>query len=616
MSPDHPQERDRKKRKRSKTHEESSDFKPHSKGGNDGEACNIDTECHSQTDKKKKKKHAKTEELADKSDSIHDTANDTTTTLVQSKASPDKNGKKRKGDDTSATPAVCDVEASAPKTRKKRKRQEAVEMGESIPDSSTTADGKARVDKKTTPAPPLSPKEALEYVAKHSISFTSPPGTQAIIPITSFSQLDIPGELRTALSKFEEPTPIQACTWALALKGQDVVGIAETGSGKTLAFGIPALARLVKSEDTSQKKKKSGSSISVLVVAPTRELALQTHDTLSDLGRPFGIASVAVFGGVQKGPQIQMLQNATKSKNEMTTRIIVGTPGRILDLMNEGVCDLSGVDYLVLDEADRMLDKGFENDIRKIISSTKPSPERQTMMFSATWPEAIRRLASSFFCKHIRITVGTDDLTANSRVEQSVQVIDDARQKDSRLLGALKSLSLKKKPGGSSESRVLVFALYKKEAARVEQMLGRQGYTVCALHGDMSQSARMEMLERFRSGQVNLMVATDVAARGLDIPNVGAVINYTFPLTVEDYVHRIGRTGRGGKSGKSITFFTGDAHERSLAGEFARVLREGGFEYEELKRFPMTIKKREHSVYGAFYRDDILVPKGPTKIVF
>jgi ATP-dependent RNA helicase DBP3 len=126
----------------------------------------------------------------------------------------------------------------------------------------------------------------------------------------------------------------------------------------------------------------------------------------------------------------------------------------------------------------------------------------------------------------------------------------------------------------------------------------------------------MEKLEMFRSGQVKLMVATDVAARGLDIPDVGAVINYTFPLTIEDYVHRIGRTGRGGKSGKSITFFTGDNHERSLAGEFVRLLREGGFEYSEMKRFPMTIKKKEHSVYGAFYRDDIPVPKGPTKIVF
>ncbi|KAF8350285.1 P-loop containing nucleoside triphosphate hydrolase protein [Amanita rubescens] len=433
-------------------------------------------------------------------------------------------------------------------------------------------------------------------------------------PIISFSQLDIPDQLRTAFTGFKEPTPIQACTWPPGLKGHDIVGIAETGSGKTLAFGIPALARLVKSSEA--QKKGSKSTVSVLVVAPTRELALQTHDTLSALGKSFGIASVAVFGGVPKEPQVKMLRNASKVKDGLTTRIVVGTPGRILDLIQEGACDLGGVDYLVLDEADRMLDKGFENDIRSIISYTKQGPERQTMMFSATWPEAVRRLAGTFQRNPIRVTVGSDDLAANSRVEQVLRVFDDSRQKDSRLLDTLRSLALKKKPNSSFDSRVLVFALYKKEAARLEQMLRQQGYTACALHGDMSQSARMEMLERFKSGQANLMVATDVAARGLDIPNVGTVINYTFPLTIEDYIHRIGRTGRGGKSGKSITFFTGDNHERSLAGEFAKVLREGGFDYEGLKKFPMTIKKKEHSVYGAFYRDDIPVPKGPTKIVF
>ncbi|KAF8736639.1 hypothetical protein AX14_014212 [Amanita brunnescens Koide BX004] len=458
--------------------------------------------------------------------------------------------------------------------------------------------------------------EVSEFLVKHGITIDTPPGVQSPTPIISFSQLHIPDQLRTAFAGFKEPTPIQACTWPPGLEGHDVVGIAETGSGKTLAFGIPALARLVKSSATQKNHQGSKSTVSVLVVAPTRELALQTHDTLSTLGKPFDIASVAVFGGVPKEPQVKMLRGASKVHEGMTTRIIVGTPGRILDLVQEGACDLGGVNYLVLDEADRMLDKGFENDIRSIISYTKQGSERQTMMFSATWPEAVRRLASTFQRSPIRVTVGSDDLMANSRIEQVLQVLEDSRQKDSKLFDALHSLALKKKPEGSSDSRVLVFALYKKEAARLEQTLRRQGFTVCALHGDMSQSARMEMLERFKSGQANLMVATDVAARGLDIPNVGAVINYTFPLTVEDYIHRIGRTGRGGKSGKSITFFTGDNHERSLAGEFAKVLRDGGFDYEGLKKFPLTIKKKEHSVYGAFYRDDIPVPKGPTKIVF
>ncbi|KAG1845107.1 P-loop containing nucleoside triphosphate hydrolase protein [Suillus subalutaceus] len=387
-----------------------------------------------------------------------------------------------------------------------------------------------------------------------------------------------------------EPTPIQACTWPPALKGKDVVGIAETGSGKTLAFGIPALAQLIASP---KKPKKKESTISVLVVAPTRELAIQTHDALSALGAPFGIASVAVFGGVPKDPQIKALANG--NADGKITRIVVGTPGRIIDLVHDGACDLSRVNYLVLDEADRMLDKGFENDITKIISYTIQGEERQTMMFSATWPEAVRRLASSFQHNPVRVTVGSDDLTANSRVEQVVEVFDDPRDKDNRLLKRLKDLSHKKTSRkGSDEARILIFALYKKEATRIEQSLRRAGYDVGALHGDMSQTARMDALERFKTGETGLLVATDVAARGLDIPNVGAVINYTFPLTLEDYIHRIGRTGRGGRSGKSITFFTGENHERALAGELARVLREGGFDAQadNLKQFPMTIKKK------------------------
>ncbi|KAJ7293933.1 P-loop containing nucleoside triphosphate hydrolase protein [Mycena rebaudengoi] len=469
-----------------------------------------------------------------------------------------------------------------------------------------------------TAAAPATPEEAAAFLAKHSITIHTPPDEDALPPILAFPQLAIPNSLRSSFEGFSEPTPIQACTWPPALLGRDVVGIAETGSGKTLAFGIPALSRLISSP--SHHQNQDGSTISVLVVAPTRELALQTHETLSTLGAPLGIASVAVFGGVPKEPQVRMLRNmnkATVGMGKATTRIVVGTPGRILDLVQEGACDLSGVNYLVLDEADRMLDKGFENDIRNIISHTKQGADRQTMMFSATWPDAVRRLASTFQQNPVRVTVGSDDLTANSRVEQVVEVFDDTRSKDSRLLGHLRTLAHKKTTTtGAADARILVFALYKKEASRVEQMLGRQGYAVGALHGDMSQTARMEALERFKNGTTGLLVATDVAARGLDIPNVGAVINYTFPLTIEDYIHRIGRTGRGGKSGKSITFFTGENHERSLAGELARVLRESGFKAEGLDKFPMTIKKKEHGAYGAFFRDDIPMPKGPTKIVF
>ncbi|TBU23096.1 DEAD-domain-containing protein [Dichomitus squalens] len=535
-------------------------------------------------------------------------------------------------------------DASASKKEKKRRKKEAAaaaaaehtpddpvpepEVSSSEPQSTKEKKGKrdkkAKKDKKGVPVDPSSssssspasatPVDIEAFLQKNEITLTIPDGSAPFTPVLSFAALDIPPKLRAAFDGFKEPTPIQACSWPPALEWRDVVGIAETGSGKTLAFGLPALARLLASPID---KKSKGTTVSVLVVAPTRELAIQTHETLDKLGEPFGIASVAVFGGVDKGPQIKALKNMNKDKGKgTTTRIVVGTPGRILDLVNEGACDLSRVSYLVLDEADRMLDKGFENDIRNIIGHTMQGPERQTLMFSATWPDAVRRLAATFQRDPVRVTVGSDDLTANSRVEQVVEVFDEPREKDSRLLGHLRTLMPKKSKGSTDDARILIFALYKKEAQRVDSMLRSKGFSVGGLHGDMSQAARIEALQNFKTGATSLLVATDVAARGLDIPNVAAVINYTFPLTIEDYIHRIGRTGRGGKSGKSITFFTGEGHERALAGELARVLRESGFEAEGLQKFPMTIKKKTHSAYGAFFRDDIPTPKGPTKITF
>ncbi|CDO74783.1 hypothetical protein BN946_scf185001.g31 [Trametes cinnabarina] len=603
-----------------------------------------DMKSSSKVDKKKRKKdkndkEAQSEDAAVDADLPADlnagqdeAAMDVDTSAEPTMEKKDKKKRKREAEESGATES-----SSSKKDKKKRKKESQQEEAfteeaaeSAVSDSQPTKDKKHSKDKKHkkhkrkesfAAAEPSTSKLAVTnsasssdveaFLKKHEITLHVPDGVPPIIPILSFDQLDVPAELRSAFNGFKEPTPIQACSWPPALEGRDVVGIAETGSGKTLAFGLPAMAHLLKARPS---KKQMGTTVSVLVVAPTRELAIQTHETLEKLGAPFGIASVAVFGGVDKGPQIKTLKNM--NKDGKTTRIIVGTPGRLLDLVNDGACDLSRVSYLVLDEADRMLDKGFENDIRAIIGHTMQGDERQTLMFSATWPEAVRRLASTFQRNPVRVTVGSDDLTANSRVEQVVEVFDDPRSKDSRLLGHLRTLLPKKSKGSSEDPRILIFALYKKEATRVENMLRSKGFSVMGLHGDMSQSARMDALQQFKSGASTLLVATDVAARGLDIPNVSAVINYTFPLTIEDYIHRIGRTGRGGKSGKSITFFTGENHERALAGELARVLRESGFDAEPLKIFPMTIKKKEHSAYGAFFRNDIPAPKGPTKITF
>ncbi|KAI0820634.1 P-loop containing nucleoside triphosphate hydrolase protein [Trametes gibbosa] len=519
-------------------------------------------------------------------------------------AGPSKKEKKRKKD-VQSVPSQSEQEPPSEAQSHKEKKHKKEKKGKDIVPIADLP------PVPTTSSP--SSSDVQSFLKKHEITLHIPDGVPSYEPILSFDRLDVPAKLRAAFNGFKEPTPIQACSWPPALDGRDVVGIAETGSGKTLAFGLPALARILKATSQEQKKQKR-TTVSVLVVAPTRELAIQTHETLEDLGAPFGIASVAVFGGVDKAPQIRTLKNA--NKDGKTTRVIVGTPGRILDLVNDGACDLSRVSYLVLDEADRMLDRGFENDIRAIIGHTIQGAGRQTLMFSATWPDAVRRLASTFQRDPIRVTVGSDDLTANSRVEQVVEVFDEPWSKDSRLLGHLQTLLPRNSKGNPEDARILIFALYKMEARRVEGMLKSKGFSVLGLHGDLSQSARMDALQRFKSGAATLLVATDVAARGLDIPNVAAVINYTFPLTIEDYIHRIGRTGRGGNSGKSITFFTGENHERALAGELARVLRESGFEAKGLQKFPMTIKKKEHGAYGAFFRDDIPIPKGPTKIKF
>ncbi|KAG7336501.1 DEAD/DEAH box helicase domain protein, partial [Nitzschia inconspicua] len=358
----------------------------------------------------------------------------------------------------------------------------------------------------------------------------------------------------TDANKFQKPSPIQAQSWPILMHHKrDVVGIAETGSGKTLAFGIPALSSM-------SKESKSGRRLPrMLVLSPTRELAMQVETVLQEYGK--------------------------------------------VDLINEGSCDLSKVQHLVLDEADRMLDMGFEEDVKFIISQCMPKEDgRQTAMFSATWPAAIQDIAMNYMIDPIRIYVGfeaivgsngenniDDSLSANKRVEQHVEVIED-RMRDRRLRELLRQHQ-------QSKQRILIFALYKKEAERLEHALNREGFNVCSIHGNKHQGARTQALSDFKDGKCQMMVATDVAARGLDIPDVELVVNYTFPLTIEDYVHRIGRTGRAGKTGISYTFF--QPSDKSHAGELQQVIKQAGQEPpEELLKFGSTIKKKEHKLYG------------------
>ncbi len=278
-------------------------------------------------------------------------------------------------------------------------------------------------------------------------------------------------------------------------------------------------------------------------------------------------------------------------------------------MLEEGVLSLSQVTYLVLDEADRMLDDGFEKSIRSILSKCPPAGVRQTAMFSATWPEEIRQLADKFLNKDVvRVTVGGDELSANHRVTQIVECVE-GHQKDKKLFGLLE------KYHSSRKNRCLIFVLYKKEAVELQNRIAARGYNVTGIHGDKSQHERTAALEEFKSGKVPLLIATDVAARGLDIPQVEYVINYSFPLTVEDYVHRIGRTGRGGATGISHTFFTD--FDKQLAGALVAVLQEANQEVpKDIYKYPLITKKKQSKLYGDFGPKQDLMGKKATKITF
>ena len=422
-------------------------------------------------------------------------------------------------------------------------------------------------------------------------------------PILSFDHLPQENLFHHfVLEKFQQPTTIQSASWPYAFAGRDIVGVAETGSGKTLAFGLPLAlhitTRLKAGENTSRIKR----SPLALVISPTRELAVQIHEQIAKLGASNSFNVATIFGGVPKEKQTPHLRKV---------HCCVATPGRLRDYMqelphkNDGFVrgdrlDLSRVRFVVLDEADRMLDTGFEDDVREILRACAETGKRQTLMYTATWPASVRAIADEFMCNPVKIVIGDrEEIRANTSIKQVVEVIEP-RDKNTRLLTLLKQHT----KGTKCDDRILIFALYKKEAARIEEFIRDQGFRVTGIHGDLSQQRRMESLEAFKSGEVPMLVATDVAARGLDIPAVKVVINVTFPLTTEAYVHRIGRTGRAGQAGLAVTLFT--ENDKANAGGLMNVLKAANQEVpEELLRFGTTVKTKAHDVYGRFVKQDL-----------
>lgn len=341
----------------------------------------------------------------------------------------------------------------------------------------------------------------------------------------NFSDFNLHPELLKGLEAmgYATPTPIQEKTIPLLLQGKDVIGCAQTGTGKTAAFALPILQMLT----------PGGSKPQALIITPTRELAEQIDVAIKDYSRFMRVKSAAVYGGVKAGPQESALRRGLD--------ILVATPGRLLDHLRNGVVSLKGVKFLVLDEADRMLDMGFMPDIKRIVAHI-PS-ERQTLLYSATMPPEIEKLGRSFSHNAELILAGPRNTTARS-VRQVVYKVEKT-EKLRLLVHVLKH---------SDTGSTIVFSRTRHGAERIAKQLGRQGIEAARIHADRSQAQRLAALDNFRSGRSQVLVATDIAARGLDIENVTHVINYDTPTHAEDYVHRIGRTGRAAATGDALTF--------------------------------------------------------------
>ena len=353
----------------------------------------------------------------------------------------------------------------------------------------------------------------------------------------SFAGLGLSETLLSAVAAqgYKEPTPIQTQTIPMLLSGKDLLGTAQTGTGKTAAFVLPLLQRLASGQagtGTTPSKKRGPARPEALILAPTRELAIQIGDSIRDYGAGSGIRHTVVFGGASKNTQLTELRRHP--------RILVATPGRLLDFIGEGNIDLSQVDVLLIDEADRMLDMGFIPDIRRIASRTEQ--RRQTVLFSATMPPEIEALSEELLGKAERVAIAPKEVTVD-RIRQSVMHV--AKEDKRTLLPELIK--------DHGMFRVLVFTRTKHRAARVAKMLGKEGIPSAEIHGNRTQNQRQSALERFRSGKVQALVATDVAARGIDVDDITHVINFEIPHEPETYVHRIGRTARAGLDGEAIS---------------------------------------------------------------
>lgn len=362
----------------------------------------------------------------------------------------------------------------------------------------------------------------------------------------SFDRLGLDDSLLRVIrdKQFTQPTDIQARTLPHALKGRDILGCAQTGTGKTAAFALPIIQRL-----NGDDFKRGFRPIRSLVVAPTRELAAQIGETFREFGAHNGLRHTVIFGGVNQRPQCKTLRRGVD--------ILVATPGRLLDLMNQGEIDLSRVEILVLDEADRMLDMGFLPDIKRIVKIVPD--KRQTMLFSATMPAAIDQMAATLLDDPFSVTIAPEAPAANT-VDQAVHFVQNNGK-----LPLLKDLL-----SCGTITKAIVFTRTKHRADKIAHQLDKAMIPAAAMHSNKSQNQRQRTLGQLRSGKLRVLVASDIASRGIDVSDISHVFNYDMPNEAETYVHRIGRTGRAGMEGQAVSFCSDD--ERPLLKQIERLL--------------------------------------------
>ncbi|KAJ0977792.1 hypothetical protein J5N97_013266 [Dioscorea zingiberensis] len=395
-------------------------------------------------------------------------------------------------------------------------------------------------------------------------------GADVPLPVNTFAEIDLGDALNENIKrcKYVKPTPVQRYAIPISLAGRDLMACAQTGSGKTAAFCFPIISGIIRHCGLRQRpaRKARIANPVALILSPTRELSSQIHDEVKKFSYLTGIKVAVAYGGA---PMYQQLRDLEKGVD-----ILVATPGRLVDLIERARVALQEIKYLALDEADRMLDMGFEPQIRKIVEQLGMPPPgmRQTMLFSATFPSEIQRLASDFLSNYIFLAVGRVG-SSTDLISQRVEYVRDV-DKRSHLMDLLHA----QRANGiySKQALILVFVETKRGADSLENWLCVNGFPATAIHGDRTQPEREQALRSFKSGATPIMVATDVAARGLDIPHVGHVINFDLPKDIDDYVHRIGRTGRAGKPGLATAFFS-DVNQ-PLAKSLSELMQEANQE--------------------------------------